>query len=71
VIVEAPIDGLNVDHPGLLASLELDRAVNDDALAPACLFDCYFVLLGRPTADRPRRMGRMDRISEQYDLVIA
>src|SRR6516225_8653146 len=64
------IDGLNVDHPGLPA-LEIDRAVNIDALAPARLFDRKFVLLGRPTADRPRRMGRMDRISEQYDLVIA
>jgi transposase len=29
------------------------------------------VLLGRPAADPPRRMSRMDRISEQHDLVIA
>jgi hypothetical protein len=60
---------LNVDHPGL-AALEIDRAVNIDALAPARLFDRKFVLLGRPAADRPLRMGRMDPISEQYDLVI-
>src|SRR5215468_6745580 len=64
------IDGLNVDHPGFPA-LEIDGAVNIDALAPARLFDCKLVLLGRPAADRPRRMSRMDRISEQYDLVIA
>src|SRR6478752_10152114 len=64
------IDGLNVDHPGLPV-LEIDRAVNIDALAPARLFDRKFVLLERPAADRPRRMGRMDRISEQHDLVIA
>src|SRR4029077_9053962 len=59
------IDGLNVDHPGLPA-LEIDGAVNIDALAPARLFDRKLVVLGRPTADRPRRMRRMDRISEQY-----
>src|ERR1700746_3740513 len=64
------IDGLNVDHLSLPA-LKIDGAVNIDALAPARLFDRKFVLLGRPAADRPRRMGRMDRISEQYDLVIA
>jgi hypothetical protein len=53
------IDGLNIDHPGLPA-LEIDRAVNIDALAPARLFDRRLVLLGRPAADRPRRMGRME-----------
>src|SRR5215470_15958444 len=41
------IDGLNVDHPGLPA-LEIDRAVNIDALAPARLFDRKLVLRGRP-----------------------
>ena len=61
---------MDVDHPGLPA-LEIDRAVNIDALAPARLFDRKLVLLGRPAADRPRRMSRMDRISEQHDLVIA
>ena len=61
-------DGLNVDHTGLPA-LEIDGAVNIDALAPARLFDRKLVLLGRPAADRPRRMSRMDRISEQHDLV--
>jgi hypothetical protein len=30
-----------------------------------------WLLRGRPAADRPRRMGRMDSISEHYDLVIA
>src|SRR5215470_16484870 len=64
------INGLNVDHPGLPA-LEIDGAVNIDALAPARLFDRKLVLLGRPAADWPRRMARMDRISEQHDLVIA
>src|ERR1700748_1621599 len=64
------IHGLNVDHPGLPA-LEIDGAVNIDALAPARLFDRKLVLFGRPAANRPRRMGRMDRISEQHDLVIA
>jgi hypothetical protein len=38
-------------------------------IAPARLFDRKFVLLEGPAADRPRRMGRMDRISEQHESV--
>src|SRR5260370_34886187 len=45
--------------------------MNIDAVTPAALFDRKLVLLGSPAADRPRRMGRMDRVGEQHNLVIA
>jgi hypothetical protein len=57
------VDGFDVDHPGL-PSLKIDRAVDIDALTPARLLDRKLLLLGRPAADRPRRMGRMHRVHE-------
>ena len=49
--------------------LEIDGAVNVDALTPARLLNRELVLFGRPAADRPRRMGRMHRVGEQHGLV--
>ena len=62
------VDGFDFDHPGL-SGLEIDGAVNVDALTPARLLNRELVLFGRPAADRPRRMGRMHRVGEQHGLV--
>ena len=59
------VDGFDFDHPGL-SGLEIDGAVNVDALTPARLLNRELVLFGRPAADRPRRMGRMHRVGEQH-----
>src|ERR1700680_3548747 len=64
------IDGFDIDHPGL-PGLEVDRAVDIDPLTPARLFDRELLLLWRPAADRPRRMGRMHGVHEQHGLVVA
>src|SRR3989304_7510820 len=50
------VDGFDLDHPSL-PGLEVDRAVNIDPLTPAGLFDRELLLLWRPAAGRPRRMG--------------
>src|SRR5277367_1966349 len=55
----------------VLAALQIDRAVNVDALAPARLLDRELLSLGRPAAHGPRRMGWMHRIHEHRDLVVA
>src|SRR5450830_849926 len=52
------VDGQGLDHPGL-PSLQVDRAVNVDALTPARLLDRELLLARRPAADGPRGMGRM------------
>ena len=64
------VDGQGLDHPGL-PGLEVDRAVNIDALTPARLLDRELLLARRPAADRPRRMGRMHGVREQHGLVVA
>ena len=44
------VDGQDLDHPGL-PGLQIDRAVNVDALTPARLLDREFLLARRPAAD--------------------
>ena len=63
------VDGQGLDHPGL-SGLQVDRAVNVDALTPARL-DRELLLARRPAADRPRRMGRMHGVRKQHGLVVA
>src|SRR5271168_5417582 len=55
----------------VLAALQIDRAVDVDALAPARLLDSELLFLGRPAAHGPRRMGRMHRVHEHRDFVVA
>lgn len=57
------VDGFNLDHPGL-TSCQVECAMNIDALTSAGLLDRQLVLLGRPAADRPRRMGRVHGVRE-------
>src|ERR1019366_5212324 len=63
------IDGQGLDHPGL-AGLQIDRAVNVDALTPARLLDRELVLARRPATGRPRGMGWMYRVREQHGFVV-
>ena len=58
-----------LDHPGL-TGLQIDRAVNVDALTPARLLDREFLLARRPAAGGPRGMGWMYRVREQHDFVV-
>ena len=64
------VDGQGLDHPGL-PGLQVDRAVNVDALTPARLLDRELLLARRPAADRSRRMGRMHGVRKQHGLVVA
>src|ERR1700761_2026628 len=64
------VDRFGFDQAGL-AALQIDRAVDVDALAPARLLDRELLFLGRPAAHGPRRMGRMHRVHEHRDLVVA
>ena len=64
------VDGLDLDHPGS-TRFQVDCAVNIDALTSARLLDRELFLLGRPAADRPRRMGRMHGVREQHGFVVA
>ena len=64
------VDGQGLDHPGL-PGLQVDRAVNVDALSPLVCSIASFSLARRPAADRPRRMGRMQGVREQHGLVVA
>ena len=64
------VDGFDLDHPGL-PGLQIDGAMNVDALTSARLFDRQLFRLGRPAADRPRRMGRMHGVREQNGFVVA
>src|SRR5450756_1806308 len=64
------VDGQGLDHPGL-PSLQVDRAVNVDALTPARLLDRELLLARRPAADGPRGMGRMHGVRKQHGLVVA
>ena len=60
----------DLDHPGS-TRFQVDCAVNIDALTSARLLDRELFLLGRPAADRPRRMGRMHGVREQHGFVVA
>src|SRR5476649_2876315 len=62
------VDGQDLDHPGL-TGLQIDRAVNVDALTPARLLDREFLLARRPAAGRSRGMGWMYRVREQHGFV--
>src|SRR5665811_2044893 len=64
------VDGQGLDHSGL-AGLQVDRAVNVDALTPARLLDRELLLARRPAADGPRGMGRMHGVRKQHGLVVA
>src|ERR1035437_1426157 len=64
------VDGQRLNHPGL-PGLQVDRAMDVDALASAGLLDRQVVLFGRPAADRLCGMGRMHSIREQHGLVVA
>src|SRR5450756_454711 len=63
------VDGQGLDHPGL-TGLQIDRAVNVDALTPARLLDRELLLAGRPAAGGPRGMGWMYRVREQHGFVV-
>ncbi len=63
------VNGQGLDHPGL-AGLQIDRAVNVDALTPARLFDCELLLARRPAAGGPRGMGWMHRVREHHGFVV-
>ena len=63
------VDGFGLDHPGL-AGLQIDRAVNVDAPAPARLLDRELLLARRPAAGGPRGMGWMHRVGEQHRFVV-
>src|SRR5450756_263992 len=63
------VDGQGLDHSGL-AGLQIDRAVNVDALTPARLLDRELVLARRPAAGGPRGMGWMYRVREHHGFVV-
>lgn len=63
------VDGQGLDHPSL-AGLQIDRAVNVDALTPAGLLDRKLLLARRPAAGGPRGMGWMYRVGEQHGFVV-
>src|ERR1700731_995465 len=63
------VDGQGLDHLGL-AGLQIDRAVNVDALTPARLFNRELLLARRPAADGPRGMGWVHRVREHHRFVV-
>src|SRR5665648_705792 len=63
------VDGFDLDHSGL-TGLEIDRAMDVDALTPARLLDREFLLARRPAAGGPRGMGWMYRVREQHGFVV-
>jgi len=63
------VDGQGLDHLGL-AGLQIDRAVNVDALTPARLFNRELLLARRPAAGGPRGMGWMHRVREHHRLSV-
>src|SRR5450759_436090 len=63
------VDGQGLDHPSL-AGLQIDRAVNVDALTPARLLDRELLLARRPAAGGPRCMGCMYRVRKQHGFVV-
>ena len=62
------VDGFDLGHPGL-PGLQIDGAVNVDALAAAGLFDGELLAGRRPAAGGPHGMGRMHCVDEQHGLV--
>src|ERR1035437_5306119 len=63
------VDGQSLDHPGL-AGLQIDRAVNVDALTPLRVLDREFILARRPAAGGPRGMGWMYCVREQHSFIV-
>src|ERR1019366_8585033 len=63
------VDCQGLDHLGL-AGLQIDRAVNVDALTPARLFNRELLLARRPAARWPRGMGWMHRVREHHGFVV-
>src|ERR1035441_7472884 len=53
-----------------LTGLEIDRAMDVDALAPTRLLNREILLARRPATGGPRGMGRMHRVGEQHGLVV-
>src|ERR1700730_6767699 len=53
-----------------VAGLQIDRAVNVDALTPARLFNRELLLARRPAAGGPRGMGWMHRVREHHRFVV-
>jgi hypothetical protein len=51
-----------------LAGLQIDRAVNVDALTPARLLDRELLLARRPAAGGPRGMGWMHKRIVEFSL---
>ena len=54
-----------------MPGFKVNRAVNIDALTPACLLDCQLFFLGRPRLNGPCGMRWMHRTQEQHGLVWA
>jgi hypothetical protein len=63
------VNGQDLNHLGL-AGLQIDRAVNVDALTPARLFDRELLLARRPAAGGPRGMSWMHRVGEHHGFVV-
>ena len=61
------VDGFDLDHPGL-PSLQIDGAVNVDALSPAGLLDGELATGRGPTAGGAHGVGGMHRVDEQHGL---
>ena len=64
------VDDEGFDHP-CLARLEVDGAMNVDALAPARLFNRQLLMVRRPAAGRPRQTMRSRSVLRQSDQVSA
>jgi hypothetical protein len=62
------VDGQGLDHLGL-AGLQIDCAVNVDALTPARLLDRELLLARRPAANGPRGVSWMGGVREQHGLI--
>src|SRR5664279_1437478 len=63
------VDGFDLDHPSL-PGLEVDGAMNVDALTPARLFDRELFVPRCPAAHGPRRMSWMHRVNEQHSFIV-
>src|ERR1035437_1187357 len=63
------VDGFDLDHPSL-PGLEVDGAMNVDALTPARLFDRELFVPLCPADHGPRRMSWMHRVNEQHSFIV-
>ena len=62
------IDRQHIFHDGL-AGLQVDRAMDIEAVPPAALFHCDRQLFRRPATNRPHRVSGMHRVSEDHRLI--